>query len=231
MGRQTESACSFLCWDGCAVLTPVSRVLDGASAEVLLPGGAPHSGEDVVHDRATVDDFDGTGTWGHEFLVGVDAELVVDRGGEVFDRHGVVFRFCAEGVGGTVDHALFEAATGEEDGEDFGPVVASAGSIDFGGAAEFGGDHDEGAVEETAFGEVVDEAGVGLVEVGDLASHGSLDIVVVVPSAVGDGDEADAGFDEAAGHEEAHAGFIAAVFVLQFVGFFFEGEGLAGLRA
>ncbi len=36
--------------------------------------------EQVLHHFATVDDFDGASRPGHQFLVGVDAELVVNRG-------------------------------------------------------------------------------------------------------------------------------------------------------
>lgn len=70
-------------------------------------------GDDVLDDLAAIDDFDGTGTGGHKFLVGVDAELVVNGAGEVLDGERVVFGFRAEGVGGAIDHAFLQAAASE----------------------------------------------------------------------------------------------------------------------
>jgi len=127
-------------------------------------GGAGHgdvgvrgSGDDVADEIATVDDFDGAVAWGHEFLVGDDAELVVDGGHDVFDGDRVEVGFGGGGVGAAEDVAFGDAAACEHGGEDASEVVAAGGAVDFGGAAEFGGDEDECAVEEPLFVEVRDE--------------------------------------------------------------------------
>ncbi len=54
---------------------------------------------------------------------------------------------------------------------------------------------------------------------------------MVVPAAVSDRHQTHAGLDQTARHEQTHARLVAAVFVLQRVGFFFQGEGLARLLA
>ena len=63
---------------------------------------------------------------------------------------------------------------------------------------------------------------------GQLFLDAGLEVVVVVPAAGGEGDEADAAFDQAAGEQHALAGGGAAVFVLEGVRLGFEVEGLAG---
>ncbi|GIW85995.1 MAG: hypothetical protein KatS3mg108_0319 [Isosphaeraceae bacterium] len=98
-------------------------------------------------------------------------------------------------------------------------MVASAGVgaggagdlADFGGAAELADGQDQGFVEEAAGVEVVEESGEAAVEHGEdgLFEQGEV-LAVGVPglveaSAGADGDDADAGFDEAASQEEALA--------------------------
>ena len=68
-----------------------------------------------------------------------------------------------------------------------------------------------------------------LVEGWHLLVDAVLDIVVVVPAAVGHRDEADAGLDEAAGEEHALAGLVAAVLVAQLVVLGVDVERLACL--
>ena len=154
---------------------------------------------------------------------------MIDGHSKVFDGEGVLVGLGAGGVGGAVNGAALEAAAGEEDGEDAGPMVAAGVFVDLGGAAELRGDHDEGGIEETAAVEVADEGGVAFVEGGELALDAGADVDMVIPSAIDEGDEADAAFDEAACHEHAHAGVVAAIFVLDSVGLGLEVEGFAGL--
>ena len=65
------------------------------------------------------------------------------------------------------------ATTGKHHREDTWPVVASGIRVDLRGAAKFGSDHDKGRIEQSAFVEVGDEGGDGLVDrrevFGDLA--------------------------------------------------------------
>ena len=165
--------------------------------------------EDAVDDLAAVDDFDGAVTGGHELFVGVDAELVVNGGHEVGGVDPILFGFATERVGSAVNHPFFDSASCEHHGEDAGPVIAAAVLVDFRGAAEFGGEHDEGVVEHAAIAEVAEKGGDRVVDVG----HGfgrkrSLMFCVVVPSTCsgGEGDEANPGLYEAAGEKHALAG-------------------------
>ena len=113
--------------------------------------------------------------------------------------------------------AFLHAAAGHGHGEDARPVVAAVRAVDLRRAAELGADQHERALEQAAVGEVGDEAGEGLVELGGLVLEAALDVGVVVPAAEGDGDHAHAGLDEAAGEEETLAGGVPAVFVAELV--------------
>lgn len=73
------------------------------------------------------------------------------------------------------------------------------------------GDHHNGAVQQTALIKVGDEGGQRLVQRRELFADVVRDPGVVVPSAVGNVDHADAGFHQAAGQKEAAAGFVFAV--------------------
>jgi len=124
-------------------------------------------------------------------------------------------------------------------------MAAAASGVELRGAAELGGDHDEGRVEHAVAFEVLEERGEGLIEVLDQEVLVPLAVVVGVPAAaveevqiVGDLDEADAGLDEAAG-EEAALAELAAVGLAQGGAFAVEvehvekpgageAEGLAG---
>lgn len=183
--------------------------------------------EDAIDDLASVDNLDGAVAWGHEFFVGGDAELVVDGGHEVGGIDRVFFGFASEGVGGTVDHAFFDPATRKHYGEDAGPVIAAAVFVNFRGAAEFGGEHDEGVVEHAAVAKVAEKGGDGVVDIGHGLAEAVFDVLVVVPASGSKRDETDSGFDEAAGEEHALAGLVATVEVAHLVGLLFDVEGLA----
>ena len=155
---------------------------------------------------------------------------MVDGGHDVLDGDRVEIGFGGGGVGAAEDVAFGDAAACEHGGEDAGEVVAACGAVDFGGAAEFGSDEDERAVEEPLFFEVGDESGEGLVEGRELFFDTVGDAGVVVPAVVGDGDEADAGGDETTGEEEAHASGGFAVSVDGGGGFGGEVEGFACFR-
>src|SRR5687768_1888519 len=103
-------------------------------------------------------------------------------------------------------------------------MVAARGVIDFRGAAKFGGYHHEGAVQHAACVEVAYQSGEGLVEIRHLTGDGVLDVVVVVPTAVSEGNETDPGLDETTGENHALPGGVPAVVIAQFVGFVADGE-------
>lgn len=52
------------------------------------------SGEQFSADFAAIDNFDWSIAWGHQFLVGDDAEAVVDGGCPVFNVERVIFGFA-----------------------------------------------------------------------------------------------------------------------------------------
>ena len=63
------------------------------------------SSQQFLDDLAAVDDLDGPVARGHQFLVGDDAEQVVDGGGEVFGADRVAFGLAGRGVRGAVDRS------------------------------------------------------------------------------------------------------------------------------
>jgi len=99
-----------------------------------------------------------------------------------------------------------------------GEVVATVlvFADDFGRAAEFGAEDDERVVEHPAAVEVLEEGGEPVVEVFGASWDGGEVIVVSVPAAEGDLDEADPVFDETAGEETALA---EAGFAVEFLHF------------
>src|SRR6185369_6844635 len=121
---------------------------------------------------------------------------------QVLDRDGVALGLGAGGGRSPVDEAALDAAAGEDDAEDLGPVIAAVGGVDLRRATELGGDHDERGGQHAALVEVVDERGERLVERRELLLDAVLDVVVHVPAAIGERDEADTALDEAAGEEE-----------------------------
>ncbi len=93
----------------------------------------------------------------------VEAEEVEDGGVEVMDVDGVNGGLEAEVIGGAVDGAAFDAATGEPHGKavvivvaavDFAGIGTWGGEFDDRGAAEFAAPDDERIVEHTALFEV-----------------------------------------------------------------------------
>ena len=122
-------------------------------------------GDEFRHGEPAVDEVVGAaGEVGDGDLIRVDAELVVERGEDLAEVDAAVGDFAAETVGGTDDVAGFHAAAGEEGGEGLGVVVASVAGAELRGAAEFTGDDDEGAVEETAAAQIGEQGSESLVE-------------------------------------------------------------------
>ena len=68
-----------------------------------------------------------------------------------------------------------------------------------------------------------------MVKIRHLVFHRALDVVVMVPAAVGHGYEADAGLHKAAGEQHTLAGGVAAVFIAQLGVFLFDVESLTSL--
>ena len=219
------------------VLRLVSCSLASFPLALLCPG----SGDDVVDDVAV--DVGGAevaaGVAEGEFFV-IEAEEVEDGGVEVVDVDGVLHGGEAEVIGGTVDVAAFDTATGHPDGEAVVVVVAAfhdafvgagLGEFDDGGAAEFAAPEDEGFIEQAALFEIGEEGADGLIAFAGEAAV-VFDVIVGVPGlavAVPELDEADAAFEEAAGHEALAGEGAGAVEVADGLGFAVEIEGIGGL--
>jgi len=171
---------------------------------------------------------------GEEHFVGVDAELGVDGADEVFGGEDAGVGGVAFAVGGADDDAAGGAAAGHQDGHGVGPVVAArlvlAGEgADGGGAPEFAEGDDEGAFQQAVVRQVADERGHGVVPFRQPFAAGTEDVGVMVPAAVIDGDEGDAGLDEAAGEEGSLAETVAAVGGADFFGLAVDVERGLGL--
>ena len=143
--------------------------------------------------------------------------------------------------------AGFEAGAGEEAGEGELVVVAALGAdaLGEGGAAELGGDQQQGVLEESAFLEVLDQAGEGPIEGPGLGGVVVDDVLVAVPvdpggaegPAVVELDEANAALDQTPGQQAVAAeavgvGLLQAVELAGGGGFVLEPDGLgdAGLH-
>lgn len=111
----------------------------------------------------------------------VEAHEVEDGGPEVIDGADVFGGVVAELIGGAVDVAAFDAATGHPDGKAVGIVVAAVGALGEGRATEFAGPDDERAVEQAAGFEVLDERGDGPVDLVRHLAVAFFDRAVMVP--------------------------------------------------
>ncbi len=150
---------------------------------------------------------------------------------------GILDGLVAEFVRRSVDGAAFDAAAGEPGGVALGVVVATSGVLRPGTAAKLTGEDDEGALQKAALLEVFKQAGDGLVD-GAAKGLVGLHVAVGIPTAVAaagvtDLHEADAVFDETAGHEELAAEvvcrFVAdAVEILDVLGFLREVDDAGG---
>ena len=60
-----------------------------------------------------------------QLQVRIDPEAVIDRGGEVFGRSGIVAGIRGEAVAGTVDDAAANTAVGENRCETTRPMIAA----------------------------------------------------------------------------------------------------------
>ena len=80
-------------------------------AELVLRNNVM-KGEGTANEVAAVANLDGAFAGGHQFLVGDDAQLVIDGGGEVFRADRVGLRRRSRGIRRAIDRAPFDAAPG-----------------------------------------------------------------------------------------------------------------------
>ena len=162
---------------------------------------------------------------GHEEVLVGESHGVADGGVEVGGGDGVFDNRGSGFVGLAVDLAATDAAAGDEVGEGFREVVASAGGGDFWSASKLGGEDDEGGVEESLAVEVCEECGEGPVDDRDGGFHLFEVVIVPVVSAHFDIDVADAAFDEATGKEDSFGEVFSAVAFVDLFGFLGKVEG------
>lgn len=188
-------------------------------------------GNEFRHGEPAVDEVVwAAGEVGDGDLIGVDPELVVERGEDLAEVDAAVGDFATETVGGSDDVAGFHAAAGEEGAADLRPVVAAAVFVDLGGAAEFAPCDDGDVLVHTAEVEVFDESAEALIEEREVCEEFGVVGAVEVPAAEVECDAAGTGLDEASGDEEVFAvarGTVAVVFGIAFAVAFADGGGFA----
>src|ERR1044071_2345649 len=139
----------------------------------------------------------GDGDLGH-----VDAEVVVEGGEDVAEEDRAIGGFAAPAIGGADDLAGFHAPACQHGAGDPGPVIATGVLVDGRGPAELAPD-DDGDVAVQALGlEIVEQGANALVEQWQVGPGVFVIVPVIIPKAEGNGDDAGAGLDEAAGDEE-----------------------------
>lgn len=85
----------------------------------------------------------------------VDAQEVMHGRGQILRRDGMRGRIRSRAVEDQ-GHAAANAAAGEDDGEAMGPMIPAAVGVKARRSAEFAHHHDQGFVEQSAFGEIFD---------------------------------------------------------------------------
>src|SRR5205823_5150207 len=106
------------------------------------------------------------------------------------------------GGAGAEGLAELHAAAGEEAHGDAGPVVAPRAGIDPRSAAEFPPHGDRDILIDAPIMQILKQRAEAAVEVRQLAAEVAKVVAVGVPASPVEGDDADAGFHEAAGGEE-----------------------------
>src|SRR5262245_39866616 len=104
--------------------SPFNRILESGLWTLQFGARGAGLGQPVA-DRTVVDDLDGSPFRGEEFVVGVDAQRMVEGRGQVFGAEGVVGGFFAAGVSGADDPASLYAAPGDGHGKTSRPVVTA----------------------------------------------------------------------------------------------------------
>lgn len=144
----------------------------------LAESWPPRSSEQLLITRPSL--TSGTGRpvavwriWG-----GVDAQLGVERGGEILRSADLVRGVVAAGIGGADHVPTGHAGPGEEDGHGPGPVVASGVLVDLRSPAEFPESDHQGPVEQAAVVEVGEEGSDTLIEAFEVIAAVGVEILV-----------------------------------------------------
>ncbi len=126
----------------------------------------------------------------------IEPEQVEDRGVQVVDVHRVLDGLVAELVGLAVGDPGLHAAAGHPEGESLVVVVAAVGVLPVRRAAELAAPDHQRVVEQPPRAQVRQQAGDRPVDGPGVAGVAGLQAAVLVPVAVRQLDEADAGLDE-----------------------------------
>ena len=181
---------------------------------------------------AVIVDLDGPSVGSLVDRIERDAQTLVDRRGNVFRVIGGLGGLLGERIGLTDGDSSTEAAAGQQGDARRRPVVAAGRRIHLGGAAKVAQDHDQRLLEHAAVGEVLHQPGDCGVEPGKKPGFHRLEVVLVrVPAAIGDGDEANAAFDQTACEQAALSQGISPVTVAQAGTFGMDVKCLLRLRS
>lgn len=131
----------------------------------------------------------------------VEAEQMQDRGMPVVDVALVEDRFVTEVVGRAVAEASLHTATGHPCGIAGVVAVAAVGGLSIRGATEFAAPEDQRVLQQSPFGQVVQQPRDGLVGRAGMPAVVFLQITVLIPAAVADFDEAHARFEQSPSHQ------------------------------
>src|SRR5262249_34983932 len=137
----------------------------------------------------------------------------------------------AAAVGLADDTPHLDAGTAEADGVGVGPVIAASGAIDLRRAAKLTHPEDQPAFEQPAPRQVFQQGGPAPVKPRqqlDVLPEAAEVVLVRVPGAGVQGDEADACLDESPGEQAGLAVGVAAVAVADTIRFEVETEGTLG---
>lgn len=134
-------------------------------------------------------------------VVGVDAEVVIERGEDLLEVDRSILGVFTEAIGRADDLARPHAAARHQSAAHLWPVVASRLGVDPWSAAKFAPDNHGNVVEHVAGFQIGHQRGDGLVELAAVVSHESEIGAVAVPATVSQRDTAGARFDEPTGSE------------------------------
>src|SRR5690606_6290169 len=98
-----------------------------------VPASGAHRhtlGQQLLANLAAIDDFNRPRTWSNQFLVGPNADLVVDRRGKVLGADGGVVRLARGRTARSHDRSPLHPSPSHDDAKDFGPMVATGILID-----------------------------------------------------------------------------------------------------
>lgn len=159
----------------------------------------------------------------------IESEKMEEGGVKIVDVDFVFHGRVTQFIGGAVGLPAFDAGSGQPQTERASVVISArgvAGDVAIGGrrSAELAAPDDERVLEQPFLFQVAEERGDGFVGFGGFIAQGVLEVVVMIPAAVPDLDEAHAFLEQAPGDEHLAAEWRLAVEIAGFLGFFGDVE-------